>query len=386
MNRIVVVTALIVIMALSVSAQTAQLQVSGNPVPGGMVFFSLFAPLSAGLNYVLALSFGNTPGIMLPDRRIIPLNLDQLLLLSLQAPQAIGLFNSVGVIPPFGSATAFMQLPHIPELNGLTVYAAFVTIDPRAPSGIRDISNSARFAIAAGEPVLGPSRIYGCSPVPVIRFSTPHFATMVLNLTGVGQFNQTHWGNNSCAPSSGASIVEFLNRTRFRGIMNGSLVSQVDELRAQFGTNNDGTDPPEVVRGWIRFLRKRNLQSNFTVSWYFFNITVGGNPIIGQQRNVTISGTNVSLYGRNATAGDIITEMRRGELMIGFYVHKQLGWSHAMAIDNVNDRPNANGNFNVSFMDPAVGGIIETEMTPRGSIDIDNGVANLIHLVALSPR
>lgn len=93
--------------------------------------------------YVLAMAFGSVPGIPLGDGRIIPLNPDPLLFLSVQFPAAIGLFNSVGVLAGEGLAPATWAIPYyIPP--GLTIYLAFVVINPELPfpQTITSISNA----------------------------------------------------------------------------------------------------------------------------------------------------------------------------------------------------------------------------------------------------
>ncbi|MBN2491499.1 MAG: hypothetical protein JXQ29_11680 [Planctomycetes bacterium] len=122
------------------------LLVKGTAAPGSHVDFPLYAYPSANLIYRLALSFGGTPGIALPDQREVPLRYDLLLALSLVAgPPLFGDF--VGTLDAKGQATAYVNIPNHPILRGYTIYAAFVTFDPAAPSGIRTISEAASFPI-----------------------------------------------------------------------------------------------------------------------------------------------------------------------------------------------------------------------------------------------
>ena len=81
--------------------------------------------------YALALSFGTMPGIPLGDGRVIPLNPDAIFFLSLSG--ALGLQNNIGTLDSQGRGTAIWNVPNVPEARGLTLYAAFVTINPAQP-------------------------------------------------------------------------------------------------------------------------------------------------------------------------------------------------------------------------------------------------------------
>jgi hypothetical protein len=97
-------------------------------------------PASSGLSYYGAASFGSTPGIPV-DTRVIPLNVDLLLLLSLGGFPPI--FNGyVGVLDANGVSPGSIAPPNLPAIVGLQFVNAFVVLDPSAPSGIRTISNA----------------------------------------------------------------------------------------------------------------------------------------------------------------------------------------------------------------------------------------------------
>ncbi len=102
----------------------------------------------ADVTYVVALSFGTVPGIPLGDGRVIPLNFDELLLLSVQYPQSVGFSNSIGFLDPLGRARASLTIPFIPELRGLPLYVGFVTIYPAAAMPFVSISNAVQLRIS----------------------------------------------------------------------------------------------------------------------------------------------------------------------------------------------------------------------------------------------
>lgn len=110
--------------------------VSGAPAINSTVTFLLRAgwvPIPFLMQYLVAFSFGQTPGIPLPDGRVIGLNPDPLLLLTLLSPQAIGLRNSFGNLNALGQATATWTIPDVDQLVNLTLYAASIVINPFSP-------------------------------------------------------------------------------------------------------------------------------------------------------------------------------------------------------------------------------------------------------------
>ena len=76
--------------------------------------------------YLIGLSNGYSPGITLPDGRIVALNYDSLLLNSLSnsAPYS----NFQGTLNN-GRATGYYSVPNNPSLIGSTIYASFVTLN-----------------------------------------------------------------------------------------------------------------------------------------------------------------------------------------------------------------------------------------------------------------
>lgn len=116
------------------------LTISGKPKLSQTINFSLSSPTDPGKPYALALALGSKPGIPLGNNRIIPLNPDAVFFLSLQLPHTLGLNNSLGTLDSSGNGLVQWNIPNIPQIAGLTVWAAFVTVDSQAPSGIASIS------------------------------------------------------------------------------------------------------------------------------------------------------------------------------------------------------------------------------------------------------
>lgn len=118
----------------------AHLSSDGLAWPGRKIALDLVDVVSPGLPYRAAASLGSKPGIVLSDRRVIPLNPDPLLYISL-----LGLTNLFagfdGQLDSQGYATAGVEILNESFMVGVTIHLAFVVIDFNAPAAIRTISN-----------------------------------------------------------------------------------------------------------------------------------------------------------------------------------------------------------------------------------------------------
>ncbi len=110
-------------------------------VIGGVTAVNCSSPTDAGKPFVCGFAAGDTPGIMLSDARVIPLNPDVLLQFSLTPGNGV-FFNNVGVLDNAGFASPMVILPNLPVLQNMTFYAAFVVADPLNPTGVGTISPS----------------------------------------------------------------------------------------------------------------------------------------------------------------------------------------------------------------------------------------------------
>jgi hypothetical protein len=122
------------------SGPVVSISLTGPASIGTAVGILMTSSADGGKPYICALSFGDAPGITLPDTRVIPLNWDFLFDLSLVANPFI--INNIGVLDGSGNGQATLFIPFEPLLVNFTIYAAFVTADGGAPSGIANISPS----------------------------------------------------------------------------------------------------------------------------------------------------------------------------------------------------------------------------------------------------
>lgn len=111
------------------------LMILGVPSIGNTVTVSLNEPLKPFSPYLAGLSFGKDQGIPLGDGRTIPLNLDDLLLLSLDPVYGplSGWSNAIGTLNGEGRSNITLIIPNYTQIIGLTVYSGFVTIVPGMP-------------------------------------------------------------------------------------------------------------------------------------------------------------------------------------------------------------------------------------------------------------
>ncbi|MBN2492346.1 MAG: hypothetical protein JXQ29_15975 [Planctomycetes bacterium] len=109
---------------------------SGSLTGGTTLYVGVRHRASAGMNYGVGFSFGATPGIPVPGVGTIPLNLDNLFLLSVVVRPPM-FQNTLGVLDGLGDGLARVRVPAgLP--SSIDVYVAFVTFDRR---GIQTISN-----------------------------------------------------------------------------------------------------------------------------------------------------------------------------------------------------------------------------------------------------
>lgn len=118
---------------------------SGSGSPGTAINFILFSPSDAGLPYQVGSSFGNGP---IPiDTRKLELSGDNLLVLSTSGTLPMVFQNYAGLLDAGGNGAAVLNIPNIPQLKGLRIYTAFLTLKGSAPSGIANISASFLFTV-----------------------------------------------------------------------------------------------------------------------------------------------------------------------------------------------------------------------------------------------
>ncbi|MEK6861630.1 MAG: S8 family serine peptidase [Nanoarchaeota archaeon] len=116
------------------------LSLLSNPIIGQSFNLGINDPLDTNKQYFILASFGNFPVIILPDGRVIYLTNDGLLTFILQSFNT-GLFqNTFGTLDSYGRAMAAISIPNIPALSGLTLYFAYIILDPSAPLGVGTIS------------------------------------------------------------------------------------------------------------------------------------------------------------------------------------------------------------------------------------------------------
>lgn len=115
--------------------------------PGERVQFAISDPLDPGATAFIGLSFGNERGIPLPDgRRVIPLNMDSLFILSFLMPSLFG-FPSLIQLDARGRASGQWSVPATAP-TGLTLAAAAIIL-PQSQQEVLAFSRSQIITISA---------------------------------------------------------------------------------------------------------------------------------------------------------------------------------------------------------------------------------------------
>ena len=106
-------------------------------------------PSDANKPYVLALGVsGYTPGLRLPGGRVVPLNVDNLTIATVQGPIPPLLTNNIGVLDASGEAVVTFDVNPLGRgVKRVRVWAVALTLDPRAPLGISQISAPLLFVL-----------------------------------------------------------------------------------------------------------------------------------------------------------------------------------------------------------------------------------------------
>jgi len=115
--------------------------VSPNPVPlGSTAAFDFSVPAQPGALFHLLFAFSSNTGIPI-GTRTFPLDLDLLLLRSLENPALGGLLDAAG------AATVQIPVPVDPALSGLQLKFAGVTFSPSSSFGVRTIGSAMSVSI-----------------------------------------------------------------------------------------------------------------------------------------------------------------------------------------------------------------------------------------------
>jgi hypothetical protein len=109
----------------------------------GLWTIGIVIPEDAGHGYVLAVSFsGVRPGVGLADGRRINLNVDTLTVLGLTGTLSPFLTGTAGRLSRSGGAAAKLDLSALGSgANGVLLWFLAATFDPRAPLGIKTITD-----------------------------------------------------------------------------------------------------------------------------------------------------------------------------------------------------------------------------------------------------
>lgn len=120
-------------------------QFSGSTQIGRTVAFTFTVTDSAGLPYQVGSSLGTGPITI--GGRVVGLNLDDLLVVSVSDLWPTIFQRYRGVIDATGQAQAAIRLPNQQALIGVRICTALVTLDPKAPHGIRTITGTKMFTV-----------------------------------------------------------------------------------------------------------------------------------------------------------------------------------------------------------------------------------------------
>ncbi len=126
-------------------------QAVSAPAVGTMMSVSFKAPFHAGMPYLAAVSGGWTPGIVLSNGAILPMNNDDLFAFSLATPLPF-FVNFAGTLDSSGEAAGAIDIPNDPAIVGLSLVTSFVVVDLSYPTLVGAMSNAFVMTLAPAGP------------------------------------------------------------------------------------------------------------------------------------------------------------------------------------------------------------------------------------------
>jgi len=115
------------------------LRTAGPFVPGGRPQLAIDAPWEANRIYQLVLAASDRTGIYLTSTRRLPVDLDSIFIFSILGGPLFT--NFAGTLDAQGRAVGQFTIPGDPSMIGVSIYGAFVNLDPVGSPTIRTISN-----------------------------------------------------------------------------------------------------------------------------------------------------------------------------------------------------------------------------------------------------
>jgi hypothetical protein len=123
----------------------ATISLTGATRPSSTVSLLITAANDAGLSYQAGSSLGAGP--IRIDTRQLKLSADELLRVTVSNAWPSIFSGYHGILDSRGQAQGAIRIPSFAALVGTRVHTAFVTLDPKAPSGVRTISTAAIFSV-----------------------------------------------------------------------------------------------------------------------------------------------------------------------------------------------------------------------------------------------
>jgi len=212
--------------------------------------------------------------------------------------------------------------------------------------------------------------------------------TYEINRNGMVMMNQDDFGKQSCVPTSTAVSFTWLQSTGINGLVpnlnSGSpdYEGMMDELKRDMDwTEEHGTNSAKGVTGTAKYLKDHGLADKFTIEF----ITIAPKNKGFQEHDdlegkTSLDGVGFKMERRHPTGADIVNEMKKGQDVI---ISLR---SHVLEISGIDEKTNANGNYDVKIADTALGIELGAEITPNGRLSIGGKESGIHELIAVSPK
>jgi hypothetical protein len=165
------------------------------------------------------------------------------------------------------------------------------------------------------------------------------------------------------------------------GSVGPDYLGMLDSLKTSMGWSAAaGVTGPNAAKGIADFINKRGLAGKFTITYYTEAPKKAGfEEYDALQKEKSLSGSDFDMKRGGIKGEDILKEMKAGEDVL------LATNTHVVDLAGMNEKKNANGNFDASIADPATGSTTAVEITGDGKIKKGTETLDIKEVIAVSP-
>ncbi|MFH1072259.1 MAG: hypothetical protein V1743_02410 [Nanoarchaeota archaeon] len=220
-----------------------------------------------------------------------------------------------------------------------------------------------------------------------------HFASYWQNMPNITQFTNgtstDNLSNVSCGAASGTSVLQKLNQS-LPGLVNMSGTKLIEELRNRSLISKNGINERNLILAMIELILQSKYKDDVTIHWY------ANTAFTNTSRNFTYLNKTVTVFKTNIYPNvsvihdEFYTKHEHTMVCVESFT---FGYKHFMVLEDFEHTANANGKYNISFMDPwgdgqtpGSAGTIYGEMAYDGVFTLGNETLQIKEVITFSPN